>query len=161
MFVYYEGRVHCNLNNFVCNSLFLTHLWILHFMFLQSCYIFRSVSHRKVYKTSGSSSQNYIITTTQTTEESFLSDDYVTLTGDSNPSSCADFLADMFDRTSQVYHHHLRYMYEICRFHYNPYDGCCVKTEYKMYILRCILHLKLVTWCENWGYMMFCSLFPS
>jgi hypothetical protein len=79
-------------------------------MLLQSCYIFRSVSHRKLYKTSGSRSQNYITTTTQTTQKSSLSDDYDTPTGDSNPSICADFLADMFDRTAQVYHHNLRYI---------------------------------------------------
>lgn len=103
-------------------------------MLLQSCYIFRSVSHRKLYKTSGSRSQNYITTTTQTTQKSSLSDDYDTPTGDSNPSSCADFLADMFDRTAEVYHHHLRYIHEMCTFHYNLYNRCCVKFEYKMYL---------------------------
>jgi hypothetical protein len=58
-------------------------------------------------------SQNYITMTTQSSEESLLS------TEDSDPSGCADFLADMFDKTAQVYHHHLRYMYEMCTLHYN------------------------------------------
>lgn len=157
-------RFHYNLNHFICNSLLLRHLWSLHVMLLQSCYIFRSVSHRKLYKTSDSRSQNYITITSQTTQKSSLSDDYDTPTGDSNPSSSADFLADMFDRTAEVYHHHLRYIYEMCMFHYNLYMidfvlNLNIKCIYSMQ--RCILDFKLITWCKNWGYMMFCSLFPS
>ncbi|PNF15141.1 hypothetical protein B7P43_G15570 [Cryptotermes secundus] len=107
----------------------------------------RSVSHRKLYKTSDSRSQNYITVTTQTAQKSSLSDDYDTPTGDSNPSSCADFLADMFDRTAEVYHHHLRYIYEMCTFHYNLYmidDVLNLNIKCLYSIQRCILYLNLI-----------------
>jgi hypothetical protein len=47
----------------------------------------------------------------------------------------------MFETTAEVYHHHLRYMYEICTFHYNLHDRCCVKIEYKM----CIQYAEMYT----------------
>jgi len=68
----------------------------------------RSSSQRPTHKTSASASKDYISVTPGKYEEGFLSEDYVTLTGNTNSSSDADFLADMFDRTAQVYRHHLR-----------------------------------------------------
>jgi hypothetical protein len=73
-------------------------------------YILRSASRKPTYKTSASASKNYITVTPGKNEEVFLSEDYVTPTGNTNSSSDADFLADMFDRTAQVYCHHLRYV---------------------------------------------------
>jgi hypothetical protein len=84
-------------------------------------YIFRSISHRKFYKTSGSGSENYITTATHTTDDTFLADDYGTPTGNTNSSCDADFLADMFDRTTQVYHHRLRY---VCGIHKMCHNLC-------------------------------------
>jgi hypothetical protein len=76
-------------------------------------YILRSVPRRPSYKISASGSKNYITVTTQQNQERILSEDYGTPTGNTNSSSDADFLADMFDRTPQVYHHHLRYVCDI------------------------------------------------
>jgi hypothetical protein len=75
-------------------------------------YIFRSIS--PFCKTSGSGSDSYIILTTQKTDDTVLSDDYGTPARNTNSSDDADFLADMFDRTAQVYRHHLRY---VCGIH--------------------------------------------
>jgi hypothetical protein len=85
-------------------------------------YIWRSSSQRPTYKTSASASKDYISVTPGKYEEGFLSEDYVTLTGNTNSSSDADFLADMFDRTAQVYRHHLRYVCGIRKLHHSLYD---------------------------------------
>lgn len=85
-------------------------------------YIWRSSSRRPTYKTSASASKDYITVTPGINEEGFLSEDYGTLTGNTNSSSDADFLADMFDRTSQVYRHHLRYVGGIRKLHHSLYD---------------------------------------
>ena len=85
-------------------------------------YILRSVSQRPSYKTTASASKNYIAVTPQKNEEEFLSEDYGIPTGNTNSASDADFLADMFDTTAQVYHHHLRYICGICKLHHSLYD---------------------------------------
>lgn len=85
-------------------------------------YIWRSSSPTPTCKTSASASEDYITVTPGKYEEEFLSEDYGTLTGNTNSSSDADFLADMFDRTAQVYHHHLRYVCGICKLHHSLYD---------------------------------------
>jgi hypothetical protein len=80
-------------------------------------YILRSASRRPTYKTFASATKNYITVTPGKIEEVFLSEDYVTPTGNTNSSSDADFLADMFERTAQVYRHHLRYVCGIHKLH--------------------------------------------
>ncbi|KDR23795.1 hypothetical protein L798_11373 [Zootermopsis nevadensis] len=70
--------------------------------------IVRSISYRKLYNTLGSGSEKCATATTQITDDNFLADDHGTPAGNTNSSSDADFLADMFDKTAQVYHHHLR-----------------------------------------------------
>jgi hypothetical protein len=85
-------------------------------------YIWRSSSQRPTYKTSASTSKDYITVTPKKNEEGFLSEDYCTLTENTNSSSDADFLADMFDRTTQVYRHHLRYVCGIRNLHHSLYD---------------------------------------
>jgi hypothetical protein len=94
-------------------------------------YIWRSSPQRPTQKTSASVSKDYIPVTPRKYEEGFLSEDYGTLTGNTNSSSDADFLADMFDRTAQVYHHHLRYVCGICKLHHSLYDRKVVRMQQK------------------------------
>jgi len=85
-------------------------------------YIWRSSSQTPTPKTTASASKDYISVTPGKYEEGFLSEDFVTLTGNTNSSSDADFLADMFERTAQVYRHHLRYVCGVRKLHHSLYD---------------------------------------
>lgn len=113
-------------------------------------YILRSVSRRPTYTTFASATKNYITVTPGRIEEEFLSDDYVTPTGNTNSSSDADFLADMFERTAQVYRHHLRYICGIHKLCQSLLQRGCSNVIKQ---LNMICHIIIT-------YIMHCSLFP-